>query len=164
MNPPLTSLSFRLADLVDATLVQTISAEAYVPAYQPLMGYVPKPAIEDYSDRIKERNVWIAEIDEDPSGVLVLEPAADHLMIYSIAVLPRRQGHGLGKSLFSFAERHAWEAAFPEVRLYANRRMQRNVALYRAVGFVEVGTHPHPSRVGEVLIDMAKACTGIAGD
>lgn len=152
----MTHLCFRLAGPKDATLVQTISAEAYVPAYQPVMGYVPEPAIEDYSDRIKQRNVWIAEIDGQASGVLVLEPSTDHLMIYSIAVLPRCQGSGLGKALLAFAEDRAITTGIPEVRLYTNRRMEKNVVLYRAAGFVEVGNHPHPSRAGEVLIDMAK--------
>jgi len=147
---------FRLADLADIALVQTVSAEAYVPAYQSVMGAVPKPAIEDYSDRIKKQNVWIAEFDGEASGVLVLEPSADHLMIYSIAVLPKRQGSGLGKALLAFAEARAAITGVQEVRLYTNRRMERNVALYQAVGFVEVGRRPHPNRAGEVLIDMAK--------
>ena len=96
-------INFRLADFKDTALVRTISAEAYVPAYQPVMGAVPKPVIEDYGERIAKQNVWIAEIDGDASGVLVLEPSADHLMIYSVAVLPRRQGSGLGKALLAFA-------------------------------------------------------------
>ena len=152
----MTHLRFRRADPEDAALVQTISAEVYVPAYRPVMGYVPKPAIEDYSKWIKERNVWIAESDGQASGVLVLEPSTDHLMIYSIAVLPRCQGSGLGKALLAFAEDRARTIGVTEVRLYTNRRMERNVALYRAVGFVEVGDRSHPSRPGEVLIDMAK--------
>jgi GNAT superfamily N-acetyltransferase len=71
-------------------------------------------------------------------------------------VLPRRQGFGLGKSHLSFAEDHARVTGFSEVRLYTNRRMERNVALYRAAGFIEIGNHPHPGRAGEVLVDMAK--------
>jgi ribosomal protein S18 acetylase RimI-like enzyme len=156
--------TFRLADPQDAALVQTISAEAYVPAYQPVMGYVPKPAIEDYSEWIRGQNVWIAEIDGEPSGVLVLEPSANYLTIYSIAVLPNRQGFGLGRSLLSFAADRARATGLPEVRLYTNRRMERNVALYRAAGFVEVGSHPHPSRAGEILVDMAKTSGGIPQD
>jgi ribosomal protein S18 acetylase RimI-like enzyme len=34
--------------------------------------------------------------------------------------------------------------------------MERNLALYRRHGFVEVGTRPHPSRAGEVLVDMVR--------
>jgi ribosomal protein S18 acetylase RimI-like enzyme len=164
MSATLNNPTFRLADPEDAALVQTISAKAYVSAYQPVMGYVPKPAIEDYSERIRGQNVWIAEIDGEPSGVLVLEPSTDYLTIYSIAVLPNRQGFGLGRSLLSFAEDRARAMGLPEVRLYTNRHMERNVALYRAAGFIEVGSHPHPSRAGEVLVDMAKTSGGIPQD
>jgi hypothetical protein len=40
-----------------------------------------------------------------------------------------------------------------EVRLYTNKRMERNIALYRRHGFIEVVTRPHPSRPGDVLVD-----------
>ena len=42
------------------------------------------------------------------------------------------------------------------VSLYTNKRMVRNVALYRGVGYVVVGERAHPSREGETLLDMTK--------
>ena len=50
MNTPV----FRLAVAGDAALVQTISAAAYKPAYLAVVGFVPKPAVEDYSERIAQ--------------------------------------------------------------------------------------------------------------
>jgi ribosomal protein S18 acetylase RimI-like enzyme len=155
-------LVFRSAVAGDAALVQTISAEAYIPAYLAVVGFVPKPAFEDYSDRIKQGNVWVAELEGEPCGVLVLEPAPQYLTIYSIAVLPRRQGAGLGKALLSFAENCALDASLSEIRLYTNPRMKRNLALYRVSGFAEIGRRPHPSRPNEFLVDMAKTLDGTA--
>jgi ribosomal protein S18 acetylase RimI-like enzyme len=154
------SLVFRSAAAGDAALVQTISAEAYRPAYLAVVGFVPKPALEDYSDRIRQGNVWVAELDGEPCGVLVLEPAPQHLTIYSIAVLPRHQRAGLGKALLSFGENRALDAGRSEIRLYTNPRMKRNVAFYQASGFAEIERRPHPSRPGEFLVDMAKTLDG----
>ena len=147
---------FRLAALQDASQVQTISAEAYIPAYQATIGAVPKPAFEDYSNRIHAGNVWLAEIDKEAVGVLVLDPMPNYLLVYSIAVIPDKQGHGLGKSLLAFSELRARAINLSEIRLYTNVRMKKNVALYRASGFIDIGTRPHPSRFGEAIVDMAK--------
>jgi ribosomal protein S18 acetylase RimI-like enzyme len=38
------------------------------------------------------------------AGVVVLEPRADHWLIYSLAVRPRYQGRGFGKALLLFGE------------------------------------------------------------
>jgi hypothetical protein len=69
----MTVLDFRLATLGDAELVKAISASAYVPAYWAVMGAVPKPAFEDHRSRIQDGNVWIAEVDGEAAGILVLE-------------------------------------------------------------------------------------------
>jgi ribosomal protein S18 acetylase RimI-like enzyme len=57
---------------------------------------------------------------------------------------------------YSVSDQRAIEIGAHEVRLYTNQRMEQNLALYRRHGFVEVGTRPHPSRPGEVLVDMTK--------
>ena len=147
---------YRLATPKDTALVRSINAAAYIPAYEAVIGAIPKPAFEDCAHSIEKESVWIAEIDGQASGVLIIVHAPDHMMVYSIAVLPWRQRAGLGKALLSFAEKLALEMGLPELRLYTNRRMERNVALYTSCGFVEIATRPHPSRPGEVLVDMVK--------
>lgn len=150
----------RAARLSDAAAVQEISAEAYIPVYQAVIGAVPKPAYEDYAGRIERGEVWLLEADDGPAGVLALEPKADHLMVYSIAVRPRYQGRGYGKLLLAFAEQRAAVTGLSEVRLYTNVRMKRNLAFYRSCGYAEVGMHSHPNRPGEVVADMVKAVCG----
>ena len=146
----------RRATTEDANLVGRISAAAYIPAYLPLIGAAPKPAHEDYRVWIDRGEVWLAEIDGVPAGVLVLDRQSDHLLVYSVAVLPRYQGVGLGKALLALAEERAEGTDMPELRLYTNRRMERNVRLYERCGFTTVRERPHPIRAGEILVDMIK--------
>jgi len=47
-----------------------------------------------------------------------------------------------------------WET--PEMRLYTNARMERNIALYSAFGFQETGRRPNPYRPGWTVVDMTK--------
>ena len=149
-----------MARLSDAAAVQEISAAAYIPVYQTLIGVVPKPAHEDYAVRIERGEVWLLEEGNGLPGVVVLEPTTDHLMVYSIAVHPRHQGKGHGKLLLAFAEQRAAATGLSEVRLYTNVRMKRNLAFYRSCGYAEIGTRPHPSRSGEVVVDMVKVVSG----
>jgi ribosomal protein S18 acetylase RimI-like enzyme len=146
----------RRARVRDAEIVRRISAEAYTAAYLPVIGYVPKPAIEDYRPRIEQGCVWLLEADGEARGVLVLEPEPDHLLVYSVAVSPQHQRSSRGRALLEFAERHARAIGINVIRLYTNLRMQKNLALYRRRGFIETGTRPHPSRPDQVLVDMEK--------
>lgn len=150
----------RAARLSDAAAVREISAEAYVPIYQAVIGAVPKPAHEDYTGRIERGEVWMLEADGGPAGVLVLEPKASYLVVYSVAVRPRYQGRGYGKLLLAFAEQRAAAEGLAELRPYTNSRMGRNLAFYRDCGFSETGLRPHPIRPGEVVVDMVKVVSG----
>jgi len=153
------SSQLRLATLTDAELVRDISAEAYVPAYLPAIGIVPKPATEDYSERIERGQVWILVQGPSAIGVLVLEDGDTWLTVYSIAVMPQFQGFGFGRVLLDWADRRASIAGLSESRLYTNARMKENLALYQHCGYVITGTRPHPSRPGEMLVDLHRPTT-----
>ena len=150
------TVKFRRADTVDKEVVQLISADAYVPAYMAVLGTIPKPATEDYRTRIEKGEVWILEVKGEPTGVAVLEETADHLLIYSIAVKPDAQRKGYGGALLEFADQRAIALGLREVWLYPNERMEGNLRLYRRHGFVEISKRPHPSRPGQVLVDMIR--------
>jgi ribosomal protein S18 acetylase RimI-like enzyme len=149
-------IKFRQANPVDKEAIQRISADAYVPAYMAVLGTIPKPATEDYGPRIDKGEVWILEVKGEPTGVAVLEERADHLLIYSIAVKPDAQRKGYGAALLDLADQRAIGLGLREIRLYTNERMEGNLRLYRRHGFVEVGIRPHPSRPGQVLVDMVR--------
>ena len=113
----------RRAGPLDVGVVQRISEESYIPAYQAVCGFVPKPAFEDYRPRIDRGEAWILESDGESVGVAILEERPDHLLVYSIAVRPEEQRKGHGAALLFFADQRAVAIGVPEVRLYTNRRM-----------------------------------------
>jgi ribosomal protein S18 acetylase RimI-like enzyme len=59
--------------------------------------------------------------------------------------------------LLEFADQRAGALGLTLIRLYTNARMEKNIALYRRHGYAAIGTRPHPSRAGEVLVDMVRA-------
>ncbi|HEV7305103.1 GNAT family N-acetyltransferase [Ensifer sp.] len=145
----------RLARPDDLAAVLSVTSAAYEP-YRALLGSPPLPMTEDYVPRIGRREVWVCEDEATISALAVIERHADHLMIFSLAVAPAFQGQGLGVGLLKFADGKAADWALPEVRLYTNSRMERNIALYRAHGFQETGRRPNPHRPGWLLVDMVK--------
>ena len=151
------SNSIRRAGRPDLAVAQRISADAYTPAYMAAVGYIPKPAEEDYSPRIDRGEVWILNCNGRDVGIAVLEEQPDHLLVYSIAVSPAEQRQGYGRALLEFADQRAIAIGVDEIRLYTNVLMKGNIALYRQNGYVPVGTRPHPSRAGEVLVDMVRS-------
>jgi|SRR6266851_4825146 len=81
----------------DLAVVRQISADAYISAYLPVLGYIPKPAEEDYGPRIARKEVWLLERSGRAVGVAVLEEHSDHLLVYSIAVNPTEQRRAMGE-------------------------------------------------------------------
>ena len=59
-------------------------------------------------------------------------------------------------ALPDIAEEQARSWGVPEVRLYTNSRMERNIAIYTAYGFQETGRRANPPRPGWTVVDMAK--------
>ena len=146
---------FRLAMVDDLGTVQALTGAAYAP-YTALLGYPPLPATEDHRPRVEAGQVHLAEVAGTVVGLLVLERHPDHAMIYSVAFLPECQGEGHGLALLRLAEEEARSWGAPELRLYTNALMKRNIGLYAAIGFLETGRRPHPKRPGFTIVDMSK--------
>ena len=62
-------------------------------------------------------------------------PQADELLIVNVAIEPGHQGHGLGTRLMRHAETLAAEAGLRATRLYTNKLMAENIALYERLGY-----------------------------
>ncbi|TPM15633.1 GNAT family N-acetyltransferase [Mesorhizobium sp. B2-3-6] len=148
-------MKIRKALAPDVTAVMTLTTDAYAP-YTALLGAPPIPVTEDYAPRIERGEAWLLESGGDLAGLIVLERHEDHAMIFSVAVAPGFQGKGFGIALLKHADQQARLWGVPEVRLYTNAKMERNIALYLAYGYRETGRRPNPYRPGWVLVDMAK--------
>jgi ribosomal protein S18 acetylase RimI-like enzyme len=148
-------MTIRRARAGDLQTIVTLTEAAYAP-YTALFSAPPIPVTEDYAPRIARGEVWLLENDGVVAGLLTLERHNDHAMIFSVAVGPAFQGKGFGIALLKHADEQTRLWGLPEVRLYTNARMERNIALYLAYGFHETGRRPNPYRPGWVLVDMAK--------
>lgn len=145
----------RLARPDDLDAVVALTERAYA-QYTRVWDAPPLPVTEDYRPHIRDGGVWLLEQDGDLAGLIVLEREPDHIMIFSVAVSPDFQGRGFGIKLLEWAEKQALNAGLDQVRLDTNARMERNIALYGAVGYREVGRRPNPGRPGWTLVDMVK--------
>ena len=94
--------------------------------------------LDDYAARIRDRTLFVAERGA-LAGLLVLLPAADHLLLDNVAVAPHFQGQGVGRALLQFADAEAIRRGFREIRLYTHQRMTENIAMYAALGWEESG-------------------------
>lgn len=148
-------MTMRHATIAELPAVVALTTAAYQP-YTDLFGYPPIPVTEDYEPRIERGEVWMREADGAVVGLSVVERHTSHLMLFSIAVSPDFQGAGHGMAMLRWLEDRAREWAVPEIRLYTNARMERNIALYSAFGFQETGRRPNPYRPGWTIVDMAK--------
>ncbi|RUU88868.1 MAG: GNAT family N-acetyltransferase [Mesorhizobium sp.] len=149
-------MKIRRALAGDLQTVVSLTEAAYAP-YTALLGAPPIPVTEDYAPRIEGGEVWGLESGGGLAGLITLERHDDHAMIFSVAVSPDFQGKGFGIALLKHADELTRLWGLPEIRLYTNARMERNIALYLAYGFHETGRRPNPYRPGWVLVDMAKS-------
>lgn len=146
----------RLAGPDDLSAIVSLTTAAYAP-YTALFDAPPIPVTEDYAPRVGRGEVWLLEESTELAGLIVLEHHRDHAMIFSVAVAPAFQGKKLGIALLNFADEQALSWGVPEVRLYTNSRMERNIALYSAYGYRETGRRANPYRPGWTVVDMAKS-------
>ena len=93
--------------------------------------------LDDYAKRIAAGQTQVLEDDGSVVGVLVLEPAEDHLLLDNIAVDPEQHGKGHGRLLMRFAEEEALNRGYDRVVLYTHVLMVENIAIYQRLGYVE---------------------------
>lgn len=139
----------------DLAFVRDTTYAAYA-SYLPLLGAMPLPVSADHAALIAAGQVWLVRDGTADAGLMVLEDSADHLMIESLALLPACQGRGLGRWMLDFAEQRARRAGLPELRLYTNVLMTRNIAIYTQAGFTETRQEPVPHRPGYMRTHMTK--------
>lgn len=128
--------AIRPAGIADLAAIKTVVADAYAP-YIPRIGQKPGPMLDDYHEHICEDRAFVTEDAEGITGLLVLIPGTDTLLLDNIAVAPRAQGRGLGRTLVSFAERAARNQGHAAISLYTNAAMVENIALYQRLGYTE---------------------------
>lgn len=120
----------------DAAAMRELAEAAYQP-YVARIGRRPAPMSADYALIAGAGSAWVAEQRGRLVGLLVLEPAEDHLLLDNLAVDPDAQGVGVGKRLLQLAEEQAQAQNLNEVRLYTNEAMTENLTYYPRHGYRE---------------------------
>jgi ribosomal protein S18 acetylase RimI-like enzyme len=133
--------AIRPASTNDVARIAQIVERAYS-KYVPRIGRRPGPMDDDYSERVRQRQAFVAEAD-GIVGVIVLIDHADHLFVDNVAVDPDHQQRGIGRALLEHAESRAAALGLPELRLYTNEAMTENIRMYPRLGFEETGRQEH---------------------
>ncbi len=132
------SVSIRAARAADIDAIQSCVDAAYQ-HYIERIGKPPGPMLDDYAARVAAGQAWVAEVDDELRGLLVLIPGDGYLLLDNIAVHPDAQGQGVGRRLLDLADAEAAGRGIPELRLYTHIKMTENIALYHHLGWEETG-------------------------
>jgi GNAT superfamily N-acetyltransferase len=142
--------------------VRRLVREAYV-QWIPVIGREPMPMKADYERAVRDHEFDLLYADGNLVALIEVIANADHLFIENIAVVPHRQGQGLGRHLLSHAEEKARKANLRELRLLTNQAFATNIRLYESVGFRVDRTVPFPGGATTVYMSKPIAPTTFRG-
>ena len=119
----------------DLDAILALQRSAYA-KNRPLLGVEPLPLLADYTHILSKDEVWLLDGASGLDGVLILEPRAGDLLLWSIATAPGRQGRGLGNRLLAATEARARQLGLSTIRLYTGEPLTGNIAWYERYGYV----------------------------
>lgn len=125
----------------DAEAIEAVVTQAYTP-WIAVVGRRPRPMDDNYAKRCASGQAWLLEVSGAPVGVVIIEEIGGALFLHNVAVIPQEQRRGLGRLLMDFCEGEALRRGFREIRLTTTVVMQRNVDLYRSLGYVITTIEP----------------------
>lgn len=125
----------RKAEDRDCSAVASIAQAAYS-IYLHRMRDKPFPMLDDYSEHIRRKRLYVLEDEGTVLGYVVLiAEDAGALLLDNIAVHPEKQGAGYGNSLARFAEEQGRRQGCKRIYLYTNEVMTENLAWYERLGY-----------------------------
>jgi ribosomal protein S18 acetylase RimI-like enzyme len=86
----------------------------------------------------------VIDADAGLAALIQTQPRGDSLWIENIAVAREFQGQGYGSALLDFARDLATQEGKTNLTLYTNKLMAKNIAIYKARGFVVTEEDPMP--------------------
>ena len=120
----------------DAAQIAACVAAAYQ-HYISRIGRPPGPMLDDYSQVIRQHQVFVAEEQSKVIGVIVLVLKGRGMLLDNVAVHPAQQGKGLGGRLITLAEAESQRQGFAQLDLYTHECMTENIAMYKRLGYFE---------------------------
>jgi ribosomal protein S18 acetylase RimI-like enzyme len=125
--------NIRKAVAEDALALSACITSAYA-IYKDRIQDLPEVA-DGIASSIDNNSVWVAQMQEQVVGAIVLVVSPDHLLLENIAVHPDSAGNGIGKALIRLAESECLELGLHEVRLSTHRDIIENINLYKHLGW-----------------------------
>ena len=114
----------------------------------------PRPMTADYAAAIRTNRFDLLYEGGNLIGLVESDREGDELMIVNVAVDPGHQGRGLGTLLMRHTEERAAALGLHATRLYTNKLMTENIALYERLGYeFEKETH---HEAGTVAVHMVR--------
>jgi DNA-binding MarR family transcriptional regulator/N-acetylglutamate synthase-like GNAT family acetyltransferase len=87
---------------------------------------------------------WIAEIDGEPVGSIMLVDAGDRIAkLRLLLVEPHVRGHGIGRRLAEESVRFARQAGYRKITLWTQSILVEARAIYQRCGFAKIAEKPH---------------------
>ncbi len=87
---------------------------------------------------------WIAEIDGEPVGTVMLVDAGNGIAkLRLLLVEPRARGHGIGRRLVEECIRFARQAGYRKITLWTQSILVSARAIYQRCGFAKIAEKPH---------------------
>lgn len=148
--------SLRRAEPADAGALAACIDAAYA-GYREAGIDLP-PVSKGIADDIRDHNVWVAAIDNEIVGGLVLVIREDVALIANVAVHPAAAGSGLGRALMAQAETEARAHGLRRLALSTHVDMPGNVRLYEHLGWRETGREGDKVRMEKAIADRSVRC------
>jgi N-acetylglutamate synthase-like GNAT family acetyltransferase len=118
----------------DAAAVRALVRAAYA-KWVPVIGREPQPMTADYEHAVRNHIVDLLFVDDELTALIELVVEPDCVLIENVAVRPDQAGRGHGQALLAHAAEVARSKGRKRLRLYTNRLMAENIALYRRLGY-----------------------------
>lgn len=112
----------------------------------------PRPVTADYDRAFREHRFDLLVEGGELVALIETVPEDAELLIVNVAVDPDRQRGGLGIRLMRHAEDVARAAGLQGMRLYTNKLMATNIALYERLGYTQERDVDHGG--GTVAVHM----------
>lgn len=131
-------MEIRAASQMDAAAVVACATQAFASTLVST-DWADAEADKQLNAQVLNGAVSVILSDEAVLGYITLWPAADHLFIDSVAVLPGSRDQGLGSLLLLFAEHEAARRRLGSIRLFTMETMADNRGFYERRGYRETG-------------------------
>jgi GNAT superfamily N-acetyltransferase len=141
----------------EAAVVHRLTQAAFAEhtALDPPSG-VTRETVESVRLDLEAHGGALALGPDGPVGCLRYEQSPDHMWVRRVAVLPSRQGRGLGRALMGWAEREAAGRGLDALQVGVRLALPANLAFYQRLGYTIVSEHAHPGYDRPTWVTMRK--------